>query len=420
MFFDKNKYIKNDIAVEFETLCSSVDKDISPDDKENFHEFLRSATNTFTQNVYWTKDSTYNLLKPLQRNTDIVLLSGDKDSSVVILDKACHDGKINRLIHDGISKGVYVIEENDNILTELKSVQNFIYRNFKKHEKYKEMRPTSSQPARLFATAKSHKFTDIKQININDLKLPPIIDQTGTQLYDCSKIIAQYLQPLAINKYTISDTLSFPDILRENPFDSNEEYVSYDADSLFTNIPLRETIDFTLDEIYIRKKLEPFCKKLVFKKLLNKLCKGCTFLAASKLIRQINGCPMGGPMSVFFSNIFCVKMEFDAVKPLKPKLYKCYVDDTYSKWIKNQPDQLFEKLNNYHPNIKLTIEVNPSKFLDTKIMIKNGIIETSAVVKKSKIPNHWSSAVPKKYKRSAILGDLHRANKISSNFELEK
>ena len=58
-----------------------------------FHEFLRSATNTFTQNVYKTKDSTYNLLKPLQRNKDIVLLSGDKDSSVVILDKECYNEK---------------------------------------------------------------------------------------------------------------------------------------------------------------------------------------------------------------------------------------------------------------------------------------------------------------------------------------
>ena len=42
----------------FETLCISVNKDISPDDKENFHELLRSATNAFTQNVYRTKDST--------------------------------------------------------------------------------------------------------------------------------------------------------------------------------------------------------------------------------------------------------------------------------------------------------------------------------------------------------------------------
>ena len=266
--------------------------------------------------------------------------------------KSCYNEKINRLINDDISKGVYVIEENDNTLTELKSLQNFIYRNFKKHEKYKEMRPTSSQPARLFATAKTHKFTDIKQININDLELRPIIDQTGTHLYDCSKIIAQYLQPLAIYEYTISDTLSFLDILRENPLDSNEEYVSYDVDSLFTSIPLGETIDFVLDEIYVPKKLEPFCKKSVFKKLLNKLFKGCTFLADGKLIRQVDGCPMGGPISVVLSNIFCVKMEFDVVKPFRPKLYKRYVDDIYSKRIKNQPHQLFEKLNNYHLNIK--------------------------------------------------------------------
>ena len=69
-------------------------------------------------------------------------------------------------------------------------------------------------------------------------------------------------------------------------------------------------------------------------------------------------------------------MEFDAVKPLKPKLYKRYVDDIYSKRIKIQPDKLFEKSNNYHQNIKLTIAVNPSKLLDTEIMMKNSIIET--------------------------------------------
>ena len=150
------------------------------------------------------------------------------------------------------------------------------------------------------------------------------------------------------------------------------------------------------------------------------MCKACTFLADGKLIEQVDGSPMGGTISVVLSNIFCVKMEFDVVKPLKTKVYKRYVDYIYSKRIKNQPNKLFEKLNNYHPNIKLTIGVNPSKFLDTEIMVKNGIIETSVVVKESKIPNHCLSAVPKKYKRNAFLGDLHRAHKISSNSELEK
>ena len=84
------------------------------------------------------------------------------------------------------------------------------------------------------------------------------------------------------------------------------------------------------------------------------MCTGCTFLADGRLIRQIDGCPMRGPISVVHTNIICVKIEFDVVKPLKPKPYKRYVDDIYSKRIKNQPDKLFEKWNNYRPNRGLT------------------------------------------------------------------
>ena len=62
-----------------------------------------------------------------------------------------------------------------------------------------------------------------------------------------------------------------------------------------------------------------FRKKSVFKKLLNKFCKGCTFLADGRLIRQVDGCPMGGLISVVLSNIFCVKMEFDVVLTIKSK-----------------------------------------------------------------------------------------------------
>ena len=128
-FVDKNKHIKKDIDVEFETLCRSNNKDISSDDNKNLHELLRPATNTFTQNIYRTIDNTYKVLKPLKRNKDIVLLSGDKDSSVAILDKssvailvkASYKEKINRLVNDGISKGIYAIEGNDSTLAGLKS-----------------------------------------------------------------------------------------------------------------------------------------------------------------------------------------------------------------------------------------------------------------------------------------------------------
>ena len=53
---------------------------------------------------------------------------------------------------------------------------------------------------------------------------------------------------------------------------------------------------------------------------------------------------------------------------MKPHSYERYVDDTYIQKKKNKPNDLFEKLNSDRPNIKLTIEKNPKKFLDTKII----------------------------------------------------
>ena len=77
---------------------------------------------------------------------------------------------------------------------------------------------------------------------------------------------------------------------------------------------------------------------------------------------------------------------------------------------------MFKKLNNYHPKIKLTIEINSPNFLDTEIIISNNEVVTSVHRKESKLPVPWESKVPKHRKRNSLLGELHGAKKISSNF----
>ena len=47
---------------------------------------------------------------------------------------------------------------------------------------YYEMRPVSNQPALFFVTAKTHKFKSLEEINVDQLKLRPISDQTGTYI----------------------------------------------------------------------------------------------------------------------------------------------------------------------------------------------------------------------------------------------
>ena len=113
-----------------------------------------------------------------------------------------------------------------------------------------------------------------------------------------------------------------------------------------------------------------------------------------------------------------VKMEIEIVRPLKPLFYSRYVDDIYNRRKKDEFDQVFHALNNYYENIKLTIEINPSKFLDTQLInIEGKYIITKVYRKESKIPIHWSSKIPKRYKRNTITTDLHRAGNIASNMK---
>ena len=76
-FVDKSKSVKRNIAVELENIAHLVQKDVSSENMEYFHEYLRKMTNKFTQNIYHTKDDTYRNLRHLIQNNDSVLLAGD-------------------------------------------------------------------------------------------------------------------------------------------------------------------------------------------------------------------------------------------------------------------------------------------------------------------------------------------------------
>ena len=69
------------------------------------------------------------------------------------------------MIKNGIQKGVSA-ETEDNTLPNLKSLRDFLYRNFKNNEHYNKKYPTSNQPVQLYENAKTHKHQNIDEINV--------------------------------------------------------------------------------------------------------------------------------------------------------------------------------------------------------------------------------------------------------------
>ena len=132
------------------------------------------------------------------------------------------------------------------------------------------------------------------------------------------------LRVLSVSEYTISDTFSFPVIFKENPSDSNAKYVSCDVKSQFNSIVLDERVDLVIDNLCSKEATTLLIKK---NNLLNKFCENCTFLTDGRLVKQVDGYPLGGPDSAVFPNTFSVKIELDVVKPLRSKFYKRSVDE---------------------------------------------------------------------------------------------
>lgn len=117
---------------------------------------------------------------------------------------------------------------------------------------------------------------------------------------------------------------------------------------------MEEPISYIVNGIYVEKEMESLCKKSPFIKLFSMLRKGCVFSVNGKLLKQVHTWPMCGSISIFFSDIYTSKMEFDVAIPTKSLFYKHYVDDTHVRRKKNARDVLFDELNSYRQIIKLT------------------------------------------------------------------
>ena len=118
--------MKKNLDANFESLVQKVDSEIFNKEREDFHECLLAYCDTSTKNVYSAKDYTFSNLKRLIKDDTLVLLPGDKDCCVIIMDKVDYMNKIEEMINNGIQKGVYV-ETEDNKLRDLKRFQDFLY-----------------------------------------------------------------------------------------------------------------------------------------------------------------------------------------------------------------------------------------------------------------------------------------------------
>ena len=278
--------------------------------------------------------------------------------------------------------------------------------------------PIGSRPGILYGLPKVHK---------PNFPLRPIISAIGTHAYKLDKFLVPLLRPFSTNSYTISDTFMFVKELRELQINTNNVVIaSFDVKSLFTNIPLDETISIIVNKCFCNTSRFHGFTVDQFTRLLNLSVKNCHFLFDGVLYKQVDGVAMGSPLSPLFANIFLLFHEkfwlADCPSNFKPLFYRRYVDHCFLIFqSRDHVLPFLSYLNSKHSNIQFTHELENNSslhFLDVNVMRSNGSFTTSVHHKctSTGLFTNFDSFIPMMYKKGLLLSLISRYFNICSSY----
>ena len=135
----------------------------------------------------------------------------------------------------------------------------------------------------------------------------PILSTIGTPPYNLAKFLVPILSPLTVNEFTVHDSFSFADEVAN--FDANCIMASSDVPSLFTSIPLDETIENCIDDLFSNNDTVHNFIKEDLKELLKFASYESFFTFYNEYYCQSDGVAIGSPLGPTLANSFLCHFE---------------------------------------------------------------------------------------------------------------
>ena len=253
----------------------------------------------------------------------------------------------------------------------------------------------------------------------------PIFSATDSYNFKLAKWLEEKLKPLSVNDYTINDVFCFAEEIRDIHIEEDEILASYDVTSLFSNVPLKETIDILVEKSFSDDWFNRTYKLNLQKNQLASLLEIATtnqlFQFNGRLYEQRDGVAMGSLLGPLMANVFMCYLEEKLVSDgLLPTFYRRYVDDT----LVIMPsvitaENFLTTLNNLYPSLSFTMELARNdriSFIGMEILKKGSRLKTEVYRKPTNtgLLLHFHSHVDKRYKECLNNTMVHRAKALSS------
>ena len=170
------------------------------------------------------------------------------------------------------------------------------------------MYPTSCIPPKFLGLPKIHKTSN---------PLRPIVSSRGSVTYGVAKVISKVLKCLVgKSPHHIQSTGDFVSKAKGLTLQPGECLSSYDVTSLFTSVPIDPALNIIRDLLEKDEKLNDRTVLSVQNtmELLGFCLHNTYFSFQNKFYEQVEGMPMGSPMSSIVANLYTEHFEGRALR----------------------------------------------------------------------------------------------------------
>ncbi|XP_062700128.1 uncharacterized protein LOC134284823 [Aedes albopictus] len=317
----------------------------------------------------------------------VFYLKADKGNKTVIMNKEDYDEIMNNKIQNGPYRKQRtdplpgLVRRVDKTLKESTPVLGSVI---------KSLKESNPSLPRIKGLPKVHKPGN---------EMREIVSAIGSPTHKIAKYLVQEFQnmPKKFHSRSVKNSEQFTELVQNLSVNDDEILVSFDVKSLFPSIPVKEAINLLEDWLLnqYEDSNSDWIKKVRTYIKLTKLCMEENYFSfRNETYKQLNGAPMGNPLSPFLSEIFMANLEkrLENNKQL-PEVWWRYVDDVFSIVKKHLLPEILNNINNAHKNIEFTCEIeqnNQLPFLDILIVKQESTLSFEIYRK----PTHTQRTIP--------------------------